>query len=476
LLNTRLIVKNLTSSAALRLASAAVTFGLFVFLAQTWGVSRLGEYSTALAYFFFLQQLPLLGLHVVLIRDVGAHPDRVLHEAVNAAVLAMGVAVVLAFGLGITGGLLYEHELRAALWLVAASIVPSGFIAFAESILVGKERVAWIAVVTFAENLTRAVACVVLVYLGYGVVAVFGCFLATRVAVAIFYYFRGGIRSYLERDWLSREELLRYLRMSPVFLGIVLFSAGISRIDVIMLSSIGTLRDVGLYSTGYKIFEVGLMVPSLFTLVIFPSFARFYAKSSQQFALLTRYVFRLCLLIGFPVAALVACYASNIVTTIFGPEYADSARVLQLLSFAAAILATDQVLTMVLLASHRQNQDLLVLAVSCTLYVLLLAVLIPARGVQGAAIATLSTALIQAGTRYAVARRTVLADGLLSLLVVPVVALASMALLLFVARDWPPAVTIAVALAGYVSVLMVFGALTRSDLAALKTSLSAKGP
>src|SRR5262249_31740766 len=177
--------------------------------------------------------------------------------------------------------------------------------------------------------------------------------------------------------------------------------AGISRLDVIMLSLLGTLQQVALYSAPYKVYEAVLMVPSALALALFPVFARTQAQhSEQQFEELARQLIRACVTVGLPCAVTIPLLAAPLVSLLFGNRFLPGSFVLVLLAPVAVLYAVEQTLTNVLLAKGYDGLDLKVLAWACAYYFVALAVLIPRMGFRGAAVATASTAVVQLAIRY----------------------------------------------------------------------------
>lgn len=179
----------------MRVLSSVLSFLLVAYIARVWGVKRLGEYSLLLSIFVFLQLMPLLGLHRVVIREVSACADKAASQTVHACTLAFGVAVVLAVSLATLGPVVYRDApaLHAPLWLVAASLLPTAFTCVAESVLIGQQRMhaaAW----SVAESLLRTGGAFIVIMLGFGLTAVFAVFLAGRVLIVLGYYRWAGIR------------------------------------------------------------------------------------------------------------------------------------------------------------------------------------------------------------------------------------------------------------------------------------------
>ncbi|MFO0947992.1 MAG: flippase [Planctomycetota bacterium] len=436
MLDLRKIIKNFGSATGMRLFSAGISFALVVYLARTWSPELFGQFGVLFAFFSLLQQMPLLGLHVVLTRDIANNPETRFQHAVNATSLSLVVAGLLAVALGCAGRGLYPDSMYAGFWLIGLCMFPTAIIVVCESILVGEEKMGTIALVNSGESILRAIVSLLVVIGGGSLTAVMICFLAARVAAAAGYLGLAGMRSLFRWRDLQWEVLRGYLAVCPAFLGIMVLSAGMNRVDFILISKLGSERQVAYYSSAYRLFEVALMVPSLLAFVLFPAFARFFEHSRERFDELGRNMIRLLFLAGIPCSILIAVSAEPILSMIYGERYIAATPVLAILIFVPVVTALDQVMTMLLLAGHQQRFDLAVLVLSFTTYVGLLFLLIPPYGIVGAAVATAATASVQLAFRHAMVRWRLGVGGLPTVLIRPMVAAAAMGATTLLLRDY----------------------------------------
>jgi O-antigen/teichoic acid export membrane protein len=473
MLDLRRIIRSFFSAAFMRLVSAGLSFVFFVLLARARGDVVLGEFSTVLAFFIFFQSLPLLGLHIALVRDVSADHGSLPRLGANAAVLGLAASIPCALAIGLAGTAFYPPATHAAFWLTALSIVPSALIVVSESLLTAQERVDVVAALSVGENLARLLLWMAVLWAGLSTTAFFAALLAGRIGAVAAHYRWGRLRPLADRRLLDTGVLRHLLALCPTFLAILLLAAGVNRLDFLMLSKLGTLKDVGLYAAAYKVYEMALMVPQLLSVALYPALSRAIQRSPEASGDLVRKVFRIYTLLGIPCAVLLLYASRTLVATIYGHGFDPAHVALKWLIVAPLLAALDQVLTTVLFANHRQGLDLKVLIVSCSTYAVLLSVLIPLYGFEGAAVATLMVAGLQVGFRYWLVRTRLGMRGLLSTLVRPVAAAGVMAGVCYVASALPLAAVIVVGLAAYAVALPALGAFSMSELRGLKSALGA---
>lgn len=457
----------------MRVLSSVLAFLLVVYIARVWGVTRLGEYSLLLSIFVFLQLMPLLGLHLFVIREVSACAEKAASQTVTGCAFALGVAVVLAVSLAMLGPVVYRDApaLHAPLWLVAVSLCPTAFTCVAESVLIGQQRMHAAAAWSVAESLLRTGGAFVVILLGFGLTAVFAVFLAGRVLIALGYYRWAGFRELLQSGRLERRELARYFHELPAFLGIMICAAALSRMDVILLSQLGTLRDVGLYSAPYKLYEVALMAPSLVSVVFFPLFSSLFAADRTRFVTLLDLTLRVFLFLGTPFV-IAAVYLAPGIMRVYGPDYVQASGALRFLVVGLVFVSVNQLLSMVMLVSHNQHLDFQALALTCIAYAALLVATIPKWGFLGAAASTLGAAMFQPLIRVVLLRRELSIWRLAGPFLKVGAAATAMSGVLLLAREWPAPLAIATGLFAYLAIVLFNKGVTAEQLREYLTFLA----
>lgn len=468
----RTLARNLASMSAMRLGSALISFGLFWYLARSNDTAFVGAYAFLLGVFAFLQQLPLLGLHLAAVRDVAADPNAAPRIAANLGMLGFSSAALLGLACCAVGILFYPPELHLAFVLLGLAMLPTAWINVAEAILVGRQNMGVVAVVNLTESVLRALFSAMAVWQDWSLAALFLIFLVGRCGAALAYARSAAVPGWQPRliDW----KLLRsHLAECPVFFSIMLLSAVISRFDLFFLSRLGSFAELGIYAVAARIYEAALMAPSVITSVLYPAFSRLSAEEGREMQTLLHTALFWVFMLALPCTLVVGLLATPLIVGAFGETYAGAAPVLQILMAALLLVTLNQMLTLVLLANHQQKADLYSLLASALLLVLLLVVLIPAAGMLGAASAVVLALLMQLLMRhYFVRRRLALAAGF-GRLWKPAVAGLSMgaACLLPLAEIW----LVPLALSVYFAVLYALGGIGPQALRAVAGLLRARG-
>jgi O-antigen/teichoic acid export membrane protein len=208
----------------------------------------------------------------------------------------------------------------------------------------------------------------------------------------------------------SREERRRLWRESwPA--GVSLTMAAVYyHIDAVMLRPMVGEEAVAHYGAAYRLMGFVLMVPVLFSQVIFPVFSRLWGAGAD--ALRPVFVNTTAFLLGLGVLVppVVWLVRRDVMAWIFPAEYGAGAQSLGILSLAIVLVFGAYPHVLALLAAGEQRLMMRLSIAGAALNVGLNLVLIPRLGIEGAAWATVATeAFILLSTALAVRRRTGLA-------------------------------------------------------------------
>lgn len=388
----------LGSAMGLRLAMAALNFGLFWVLSHRLDSNSLGGFSLLMNIFLLLQLLPLLGLAPAFIRRAAAEHENIQVELSNGVAFALPVAVVLGVGIGVIGQTTYGAELHASFWLIALAMLPTAWIQVAEVTLLGRERMADIARVQGAEAFLRFGGALLVLQLGGGLTGIFAVITLLRFAVGVAYALLPELPRPRWRD-CQLAIWYRHWHEVPMYLGIALLAGFTSRLDVIVLSRLQGLHEVAIYAAAARLYDAALMLPTVAALTMMPALARLFASDRDQFGRLLTGALRASLGVGMLVALVVSACSELIIGVLYAPGMLAASDVLRWLIFGAVFMTADQVLSTTMLAARAQAHDFRALALSLVWLVIGLFWLVPLWGPRGVAIAVTLTPVIRVAYR-----------------------------------------------------------------------------
>jgi O-antigen/teichoic acid export membrane protein len=458
---------NIGAASVSRIGTSLLAFGLYWWLARRMPVAELGGFVFAMGLFNVLQVVPLLGRQQPFIREAATHPER-LGELINEHWwFAWPIALAVSIGLLIYSRLVPQGTTAAVAGIIALALIPTAWIMVAECALLGRERMNIIAIANLIEAAWRLFGGMLVLFFGGQLFEVMSVFLAGRCLIALYYLMvaRLPVPCWLTPPSFARWRLL--CKSTPVYFMIIMLATLSARFDVLALSYLVSLPELGYYSAGAKIYEALMMLPSLVALVILPRLARIFTDNKPEFARLLSPIMRIIFAGGFGLAVIGAASAPWVVGLLYAPGFASAASVVKILLFAAVLATVDIVLSSAMIASNQQRQDLICLGIGLATFVLSMFVLVPLIGPVGAAVSlTLHTA-VKVGYRIHWAGKVLMAQGLWPIFVRTTVAVipAACVVWLLTGIAWPVAAMLSF-ITFFVS-CMLLGVVKYADIARL---------
>jgi O-antigen/teichoic acid export membrane protein len=198
---------------------------------------------------------------------------------------------------------------------------------------------------------------------------------------------------------LDRRRLSRLRAYVPVTGAIPIVNAVCARADVFLLASLGTWRDVGLYSAALRPVDLARTIPPAYARAAYPGLARARAAGGD-YARVARAAVQEALLFSVPIALALYAGAGTIIHVLFGDALAPAAGVLRILAGTVIPFGVAIVLAQVLFAADRQAIDLAVNVISMVVSVGAAVLLIPRFGAAGAATAALLASVVYVLIQY----------------------------------------------------------------------------
>lgn len=386
----------LTSASLYRIG---MSFVLQLLIARRLGVEGLGHYTIAMAYLNVSQVVSELGLPALLVRDLAQMPDRrrnyfraLLGIQVVMGLLTWGALVLLSLLLP------YGDTTRSALWLVGASLPLFAVSSASQTLFQAGERMELVmGVEVFINTLILALSVVVL-WRGGGEEMLIMVIVVTQAVSAltcIFLVMRSRLLSGEQKA--VGVDVGGLLRQAMPFFGLSLGDVLLQRIDILLLSIVAGPGVTGIYSAAYNVVRVLLKLVQSFWKALYPTLSRLHQQAQAQYERLARLGLRYGLLLLLPSATIGTAVAVGALSLIFGGEYEESARVFQVLLWAAPLFLIENYAITLLMVERHLRASLVVLALHLAATVLALPPLTRWQGADGAAWAVVLAGALGAG-------------------------------------------------------------------------------
>ncbi|MBI5288954.1 MAG: flippase [Chloroflexi bacterium] len=361
-------------------------------VARTLGADAFGQWSYAAAMAGVIGLLAEAGLTNALQRRIARGDEDAANLISNAlamkllaALAAIAVVAIIAV-IGRKPGPVALSLLMLGVFSIAntsALMVQGVFRATASSHLDAVARIGQqIALVAAVLTLATMSAGVIAFSVGYAVTGAIGI----TISLLILHSHAVPVRMRFDFDvWRSLAQ-----EAWPFWVAGILWIAYF-RVDVVILSYLGTDRQAGLYNLAYNGFQVLTLPSAVLAGALYPSFAHLYKNDVPRFDLLRWRTHIACLVSGAAIAGAASLAVGPGIRLIAGTEYEGSVLLFRVLTLGLVFLYPNYLMFQTLSAAGRQRLVMLAAGVGAASNICLNLVLVPGLQALGASIATIST-------------------------------------------------------------------------------------
>lgn len=379
---------------------------LFIYVVRALGVDSAGVYALAVSYFFISSRFALWGLDHLLTREVAKDPAETEHYMSNflAVRIALALISIVIFML-IISVLDYAPSDRLVIALMLLAVLPENINNLLWAAFAAHEEFHYASVGTLLGGLAKVGVGLLMVRLGYGIVAVaavfvFGTLLAMATNLFIF-------RSRYVRGWPRPEFafIKKHFRVALPFVFISVFFILDSRLDNVIISLISTNEVVGNYAAAVAVIVAIGIIAEGFRIAVLPLMSRYSQQEPETIRQLYEHSFKYLLILGLPLGIITIALAEELISLIYRQELPEAVPALQILGLATVFIFLNMLHNRLLIAYDRQKMIALFLALIAAVNILINLILVPRVGAVGSALARVASIItLFALTTYAVAQ------------------------------------------------------------------------
>ncbi len=327
---TRSIAKNSALPMGLNLFNRAIDFVFAMYYLRVLGPADAGRYTTAITMAMLFEIIANYGLDILLIRDVAQKRDDASHYLFNTTVLRLAAGVVAAVPIfvfmaatSLTENPLTSAEVVAVIFIMIGMVF-SGMSKGVTGLFYVYEVAEIPAAMTTATTILKVGFGGIVLLLGYSFVGLAAVSIVVNVITLTILAILASRRFELHGPWRIDWELQRLLvRMGFPLMLIHLLQTVFISIDVILLRVMLDNGEevVGWYQNAYKWFNALQIIPSFFTLALFPIISRAINDNMATARRMYTLSLKLMLLLALPIALATTFLAPFLVRLLAGEQY-----------------------------------------------------------------------------------------------------------------------------------------------------------
>lgn len=463
------LAKNSAAPIIGQLANRFVDLVFAAFVLRLLGATENGQYAVAVVAWLYLKTVTDFGLSVLVTREAARHPDRAGQllggsTLLRIAVLAVLTPIVAAYAIGGIHLFDLSRSSAIAIGLLALSIVPGSYTEAINSIFNARERMELPAALNVATNVVRFALGIGALVAGYGVVGLAVVALVSTIISAAAYHV--SLRHVdVSPVWqLTRRDARWLMTLSwPLLLNALLLNL-FFRVDVFIIQATHGDHALGVYDAAYKFINTVLLVPTYFTLAVFPILARYAASDQTRLRESYQLAVKFMLIIAWPMTLGTVVLAPLLIGILGGAEFLpDSASALRILIWFLPLSYVNGITQYVLVAADRQRSITWAFAAAVVFNLIANALLVPRFSFYAAAANTAATEIVIFAALAISVRRHIGSLPWAGIALRPTLAGAVMAVVLALTWRLGPIPTVLIGGLVYLGALVGVGAVGRQE-------------
>ncbi|MGI6208964.1 MAG: oligosaccharide flippase family protein [Anaerolineae bacterium] len=390
----RRVAKNSLTPMSLSLLNKLIDMAFAMLMLRILAPEGAGRYQFAVTFIGYFEILVRFGLGTFVTREIARSPERGRHLLGNAlgvrGLLWLGslpVMALLLVGYVLWSGLTLDVVAAIAVFSVAVFL---GNVADAfSSVFYAHERMEHPAFVSTGTTLVKVTLGAVILLAGGGFVGLaFASIASNLFTVTVLGYLLG--RDYFRPTMsLDRGFARGMVRESFPLMINHLLATVFFQVDVLLLQPMRGSVEVGYYGAAYRYIRGLDIIPSYFTMALFPVMSRYARSAKDSLQRAYQLSLRLLFLISIPLALGTCFIARELILILAGPEYLpESALALQILIWYMPLGFVNSVTQYVLIALDEQHYLTRAFVIGVGFNLLGNLAAIPTFGFRGAAVVT----------------------------------------------------------------------------------------
>lgn len=171
----------------------------------------------------------------------------------------------------------------------------------------------------------------------------------------------------------------------------LIFTTIAFRIDTVIISLIKGTTAVGIYTAAYRLMEVLIFVPAVFTSAIYPVFSNYHVSSQESLKISYKKSFKYLSLIGLPISVGTTLLADKIILLLYGSQFTQSIIALKILIWTVPFIFLTYTFGILMISINKQQLYLKIILVSMIINIILNIIFIPSLSYIGASYITIIT-------------------------------------------------------------------------------------
>lgn len=353
------LIGNSISMLVNRLTQGIATFVLTATIARTLGADALGQYLLAINYYFIFVNLASQGFKTLFTRELTRNPEIAPIYLVNGTLVQLVFGAIGYISMAILVSILpYSDPTSDICYLMGIMIIPFALSNITEAIFQAQEKMHLIAFSTVPIYILRLLAIIWVLQLHYGLEYVSVILIISESLILIIQWVL--IIPIVKPKWqIDLDFIWKAIETARTFFALEGMGIIASRIDLLILSLLGSEALVGIYGAIGQLLQPYDIVSSSLALAAFPSMSKAVIESKAKQQQVTEHVIEILLCISLPFLVGILFIGDRLLLFIYqNPDFSDRAIILYIISLSLITAAFSRPFNYLLIANGLEKLNL----------------------------------------------------------------------------------------------------------------------
>jgi O-antigen/teichoic acid export membrane protein len=468
----RRIFKNTAVLASADIITRLIRFALVIVIARTLGPAGYGIYAFAFSFAEIYGVISDFGMSNLIIRDTSRNTKYLGRYVGNILFVEAAVSVAAYACLFVLVGLMNLPQEKAV--IVYMAVLAYMLIALAQVVQAtfkAHERMEYAAVLNVTQHAVTVVLGIIVLYLGYGLLALALTFVVGSVINLAASLTLASTRFARPKFRLQPRLLMYVLKQAPSFGLIVLFTLIYYKISTLLLSFIQGDVATGWFNAAYAMAVSLAFLPAAFMGALFPVMSRLHVSSHDLAKRIYNESFRYMIILGLPLAFGTTMLADKVIDIVYGAQFYNSAAVMRIVIWSVSLLFLNYVLSTTLTSINLQRIVTYATGICVAVNIVLNLLVIPTFSYIGASYVMVATELTTFSICFYYTSKNLCFIRVHRIIIKPLVASLVMAVIVYYLRPINIFIIVGVAVWVYFATLIALRAFTKEDVNVINSIL-----
>lgn len=472
----RRVAKNSLAPMCLNLFNRTIDFALAALAMRILGAENAGKYYVAINIAGWFEILANFGLNTLLTREVAKDKSAANRYLVNTTILRFITSLVAAVPIALyiltlgTSSNPLANDTTLAIVLIMIGMIPGGINTGLTALFYAFEKAEIPAALSTVSTILKVSLQAAALLTGMGLLGLAAVSIVVNLVTMVLLgtlAFKTFFVPHKEMDWGLQKEMVG--ESFPLMINHLL-ATFFFKVDVLLLERLGGVGAVngnivvGWYSTAYKWVEALNIIPSFFTIAIFPFLSRQAQTARESMKGTYELAIKLLVMFALPVAVLTTAIATLLVSVLGGAEYLPHGAIaLRILIWSIPIGWINSITNYVLIALGQQHKLTRAFMLGVAFNLSANIIFLPRFSYPAAAVIAILSELVLLAAFYYYLRKALAPIPWLKLFWRPVAATAAMAGVTWVGWQIHWSLGITAGILVYVGSLSILGALSQDE-------------